>query len=142
MSLWGALSTAWSVGRDVEGAAEAAGATLDAGGSPLDALRAFAAASENQLDDGAVEVLEDALRRTIAGLVTAADVTAWLAEQGPRVRGALDACLAVVRAVHASTAAVLEHEAELRAAVERVVAVAGDLGYQAGRLRATLRAWS
>lgn len=114
MSLWGALSAAWSVGRDVEGAVAAARTTLAVGGSPVDALRAFAAASDNQLDDTAVTVLEDVLRKGIA------------------------ACRAVV----AATAWVAEHEDDVRRVIDSTVSAAVSVGYAAGRWRRTLDAWS
>lgn len=141
MSLWGALSTAWSVGRDVEGAVTAARTTLEVGGSPLDALRAFAAASENQLDDAATASLEDALRRALAGLRTAAEVAAWVGQQAPRVGAAVDGVLVATRAVHDVTGRVLAAEAEIRVSADRVLGVVGELGYQAGRVRAQLTAW-
>lgn len=113
MSLVAALATVVRVGTEVRDATDAATATLAAGGSPVDALHAFAAASANQLDDEAVAVLDDALRRAITvcgAIVTAA---AWVAE----------------------------HEDDVRAAVDRTVGAVVAVGYAAGRWRRTLDAW-
>lgn len=114
MSLVAAIATAVRVGTEVRDATDAATATLAAGGSPMDALHAFAAASANQLDDEAVAVLDDALRRAITACAAVVTAAAWIAE----------------------------HEDDVRRVVDATVTAVVNVGYAAGRWRQTLTAWS
>lgn len=86
MSLWSALTTAWTVAREGRQALDAAQETLAAGGTPFAALEAFAAATDGQLDDEAVETLRHALGQAIRGLHGAALAAAWVAEHEDALR--------------------------------------------------------
>lgn len=114
MSLLGAMATAWRVSSEVSAATAAARDTLGQGGSPLDALHAFAAASDSQLDDDAVAVLDDALRKAIAVCGAVVTGAAWVAE----------------------------HEDDVRRVVDATVTAVVNVGYAAGRWRQTLNEWS
>lgn len=103
---------ALDVAQEIPAAVEAARATYDAGG-PLAALRAFADATDNALDDAAVAEIEALLRRAIDGLDRVCAVGAWVAE----------------------------HETETRAAVDAVLAGVYGLAYRAASWRYTLRGW-
>src|SRR5262245_36956301 len=100
-------------GVEVPGAIAAA--ERAAPGGPLAALRAFAGATEGQLDDQAAKVVEDGLE----ALVDALDV----------VTGA------------AADLADLFTDPSVRNAMERAAGAVTDLGYHAGRLRALLDGW-
>ena len=93
MTLWSALSTAWSVGRETSHAVTAAQEKLTAGASPFAALHAFAEATEGKLDDDTLATLESALR---TGVTTLAQVTrgmAWTVSQETMLRAALDTAM-------------------------------------------------
>lgn len=113
MSLLAQISTAMRVGREVAGAWNAAEAALDAGHGPLVALRAFAAASENQLDDEAVVVLEDALTQALTICGSVVDVAAALSTHGPAAENS----------------------------VQKIMGAVLDVGYAVGDWRHTLQRW-
>lgn len=116
MGFFGAAMKAWDVASEAQAALAAARGVLADGGSPLKALRAFADATEGQLDDAVVAELEAGIRRAVAGLEVASRVALTVAESlaDPRVRAALD--MAIGAAIEA--------------------------GYRAGAYRAKLRSWT
>ena len=110
---FGALQKAYHIARETDTALQAGRAVLEAGGSPLTALRAFSAATDGRLDDATVDTLERGVRKGIEVLERAAAGVAWVAA----------------------------HEEPIKRGVTKATTVAIDWGYQAGRWRYILKGW-
>lgn len=115
MTIFRAIGRAWDVAQETTAAVQAARAVLEAGGSPVGALRAFAAATDGQLDDQVVAELERGLRRVVEGLA-----------------------LTVQGMVVVATAL---NDPRVRATLERAITTAIDVGYAASGWRVTLERW-
>jgi hypothetical protein len=89
-----AVHHALQVAEQIPAAVTAARLALDAGDGPIAALRAFAAATDGQVDDAMVRQIEGALRQAIAVLEGACTMGARLSEAEPAIRAAIDATLA------------------------------------------------
>jgi hypothetical protein len=95
VSLWSALSAAYTAARESEAAVAAARTELDADRGPVKALRALAAVTSTPVDDAAVAELEAFLRRTLTLFALASEAFSWVAMrlQDPAVRKDLDAAI-------------------------------------------------
>ncbi len=117
MSLLAALSTGWHAVSTTERAWAALQAGLAAGDTPIALLRRVAAATEGKLDDQALAVLEDGVRKAVGGL------------------------LATSHAVGAVALWITKHEGDIAARVKTVAAHAGDVSYHARGVAAVLETW-
>ena len=121
MGFWSAAATAWSLAVDLQDARDAAKDVLSKGGSPLQALRAFAQATDGQLDDKALEALEQGLSYSLRGLQTLIEEIGWVATHEDEIRALL---------------------AFLTKNIDTLLGKTIDLGWHAQGWRATLRMWS
>ena len=86
------LATAWralELARDYDDAVKAARVSLQAGGTVSDVVMAFAARTDSQLDDRAVEVLTEGAVKGIEwarkAASWAASLAAWVEDNGPKI---------------------------------------------------------
>lgn len=117
MGIWTAIHTAYTVAQEATGATHAATGTLARGGSPLEALRAFAAQTDGKIDDAVVDELATALTTGIA----------WLAM--------------IAQNAETTVSWLTEHRSAIVAVVDTGLGMAIDIGYRAACWRVKLETW-